>query len=144
MGKWVTRAGAKVDRVACPWLIRRFLDPQAEFLFVPAARVQEVATREGAIPFDAPGVELGHRDGGCSFETILAKYRLADPALQRLARIVHGADIASDISSAPESAGLKALAEGMALAVADDQEKLRLSFPLYDALYAYCQASAAK
>ncbi|MBI3953388.1 MAG: chromate resistance protein [Chloroflexi bacterium] len=142
MGKWVTRAGAKVDRVACPWLIVKFIDPQAEFLFVPADQVQAVAAREGAIAFDAAGVELGHSEGRCSFETILAKYGLADPALQRLARIVHGADIAADLGTAPESAGLKAFSEGMALVVGDDHEKLRLATPLYDALYAYCRSQA--
>jgi len=144
MGKWVTRAGAKVDRVACPWLIRRFIDPNAEFLFVPAAQVLFVAARDDAAPFDAPGVELGHSDGGCSFETIIRKFGLKDPALERLARIVHGADIPADIAIAPESAGLKAIADGMALTMSDDHEKLRLAFPLYDALYAYCQSRLAE
>jgi hypothetical protein len=137
--KWVTRKGAKVDRVACPWLIRRFVDPQAEFLFVPADEVAQVAERQGAIPFDAPGVELGHRDGKCSFEAIIAKYDLRDPALARLAGIVHGADVSADVDRAPESRGLKAIAEGFALTTPDDHEKLRLESPLYDALYAWCQ-----
>ena len=137
--KWVTREGAKVDRVACPWLIRRFVDPQAEFLFVPADQVAEVAAREGAIPYDAPGVELGHHGGKCSFEAIIDRYDLRDPALQQLARIVHGADVSGDVEKVPESRGLKAIAEGFALIVADDHEKLRLETPLYDALYAWCK-----
>jgi hypothetical protein len=136
--KWVTRQGAKVDRVACPWLIRRFVDPEAEFLFVPADQVAEVAAREGAIPYDAPGAELGHHDGKCSFEAIIAKHGLRDPALLRLAEIVHGADVKADLDRTPESAGLKAIAEGFALTTPDDHEKLRLETPLYDALYAWC------
>jgi hypothetical protein len=136
--KWITRAGAKVDRVACPWLIRRFIDPQAEFLFVPSDKVLETARSEQATPFDVHGVELGHANGGCSFETILTKYRLADPALQRLARIVHAADIAEDLHTAPEGAGLLALSEGMARMCPDDHKKLEAMFPVYDALYAYC------
>jgi hypothetical protein len=136
--KWVTREGAKVDRVACPWLIRRFVDPAAEFLFVPADQVAQVVEREGAIPYDAPGVELGHHEGKCSFEAIIAKYDLRDPALLRLAGIVHGADVKADVDCTPESAGLKAIAEGFALTTSDDHEKLRLETPLYDALYAWC------
>ncbi|MBI4329175.1 MAG: chromate resistance protein [Chloroflexi bacterium] len=137
--KWVTRAGAKVDRVACPWLIRRFIDPEAEFLFVPAEQVLQVAQKEEAIPFDAQGVELGHRDGKCSFETIIGKYGLRDPALDRLASIVHGADVSQDLGITPESAGLLAVSEGLAETCPDDHRKLELMFPVYDALYAYCQ-----
>lgn len=138
--KWVTRKNANVDRVACPWLITRFIDAQAEFIFAPADEVLEVAKREGAIPFDVSGVELGHVDGRCSFESIMVKYQLNDPALQRLATIVHGADISADIAIAPESAGLKAIAHGFALAHGDkDHEKIRLETPMYDALYAWCQ-----
>src|SRR6266478_7706703 len=95
--KWVTRKNANVDRIACPWLIRRFIDKDAEFLFVPAEDVSAVADREGAIPYDVKGVELGHVDGRCSFESIIVKYQLMDPALERLARIVHGADVLEDI-----------------------------------------------
>src|SRR5881396_1614313 len=95
--KWVTRERVKVDRVACPWLIRKFVDPHAEFLFVPAERVLEVADREVAIPFDVPGVELGHHEGRCSFEAIVAKYEISDPAIQLLAQIVHGADVSDDL-----------------------------------------------
>src|SRR5574341_2013987 len=95
--KWITREKVKVDRVACPWLIRKFVDPKAEFLFVPAEKVPESAEKEGAIPFDAPGVELGHHDGKCSFEAIVAKYHIHDPAIELLAKIVHGADVQSDL-----------------------------------------------
>ena len=142
--KWVTRANAKVDRVACPWLVRRFIDPEAEFLFVPAGEVPAVAEREGAIPFDVPGVELGHVDGRCSFESILLKYGLTgDPALVALARIVHAADVAEDIDTAPEGPGLKAIAHGFSLLHgADDLRKIELETPLYDALYAWCRNQA--
>ena len=139
--KWVTRENAKVDRIACPWLIRRFIDPDAEFLYVPADEVKSVAGREGAIPYDVPGVELGHVDGRCSFESILLKYGLTtDPALVALGRIVHAADIAADIGTAPEGAGLKAIAHGFALLwKLEDHRKIELESPLYDALYAWCQ-----
>jgi hypothetical protein len=138
--KWVTRKNANVDRIACPWLIRRFVDKDAEFLYVPGEQVRAVAEREGAIPYDVEGVELGHVDGRCSFESIVVKYKLTDPALQRLAKIVHGADVSSDVNIVPESAGLKAIANGFALAHGDnDQEKIRLETPMYDALYAWCQ-----
>jgi hypothetical protein len=138
--KWVTRKNANVDRVACPWLIRRFVDRDAEFLYVPSEEVEEVVRREGAIPYDVKGVELGHVDGRCSFESIIVKYKLTDPALQRLAKIVHGADVSSDIDITPESAGLLAIAHGFALAHGDnDHEKIRLETPMYDALYAWCE-----
>jgi hypothetical protein len=137
--KWVTRRNANVDRVACPWLIRRFVDPDAEFLYVPAEEVAEVAERESAIPYDVQGVELGHVDGRCSFESIMVKYGLTDPGLEQLARIVHGADVAADIDMVPESRGLKAIAYGFALVHGeDDHEKIRLETPMYDALYAWC------
>jgi len=139
--KWITRANANVDRVACPWLIKRFVDPQAEFLFVPADQVMASAERERAIPYDVPNVELGHVDGRCSFESIVLKYNLKDPALAELARIVHGADVAKDVSITPESAGLSAIAHGFALVHGeDDLEKLRLESPMYDALYTWCQS----
>ncbi len=140
--KWVTRARPKVDRVACPWLIRRFVDPGAEFLYVPADQVAAVVTREGAIPFDVPGVELGHHGEECSFDAILRKYKLDDPALGRLARIVRGADTAAK-DLAPESRGLDAIAEGFRLAFQDDHELLERELPVYDALYAYCRARAS-
>src|SRR6516162_10365935 len=134
--KWVTRENAKVDRIACPWLIRRFVDPNAEFLFVPSAEVREVAEREGAIPVDVKGVELGHVDGRCSFESIMLKYNLlGDPALIALAKIVHAADIAADIDTVPEGRGLKAIAHGFSLLLGrDDARKIVLETPLYDAL----------
>ena len=143
--KWVTRKNANVDRIACPWLIRRFVDPQAQFLYVPAEEVVAMAKREGAIPYDVQGVELGHVDGRCSFESIMVKYRLDDPGLRLLARIVHGADVAADIGIVPEAAGLKAIAHGFALVHGDaDHEKIRLETPMYDALYAWCQKQVAE
>ena len=140
--KWVTREGAKTDRVACPWLIRRFIDPQAELLFVPKDQVLEAARREGGKSFDCPGADYAHRDGKCSFEVLLEEYRLQDPALHLLAQIVHGADIPADVAIAPEAAGLQAIAHGFAEICRDDHRKLELEFPVYDALYAWCQAKA--
>ncbi len=141
--KWVTRARPKVDRVACPWLIKRFVDPQAEFLYVPADQVMEVAKHEGAIPFDVPNAELGHHGAECSFDAIIRKHNLTDSALNRLAVIVRGADTdAKDL--APECRGLEAIAEGFRLAYADDQELLEREMPVYDALYAYCRAMVQK
>ena|SRR5438067_2762620 len=138
--KWVTRKNANVDRVACPWLIKRFVDADAEFLFVAADEVMTVAERERAIPYDVPNVELGHVDGRCSFESIILKHGLADPGLDRLARIVHGADVAGDVGITVESAGLKAIAHGFALVHGeDDHEKIRLETPMYDALYEWCR-----
>ncbi len=142
--KWVTRKNANVDRIACPWLIRKFVDKDPAFMYVPAEEVLAVAEREGAIPYDVKGVELGHVDGRCSFESIMVKYHLTDPALQKLAKIVHGADVAADVNIVPEAAGLKAIAHGFALVHGDnDHEKLRLETPLYDALYAWCQQQVA-
>ncbi len=141
--KWVTRKNANVDRVACPWLIRRFIDTDATFLFVPNDEVMAVAEREHAIPFDVTGVELGHVNGRCSFESIVLKYKVTDPAVTLLGRIVHGADIPADITIEPEAAGLRAIAYGFASIHGDnDQEKIRLETPLYDALYAWCQHRA--
>jgi hypothetical protein len=136
--KWVTRSHVHVDRVACPWLIRRFVDSEAEFIFVPASRIQEVAEDEGAIPFDAPGVELGHRDGNCSFETIIAKYELKDKALLKLAHIVHCADTDA-LAEDPLAAGLEAIAVGYSLRFPDDHANLTHQFEVYDALYAWCR-----
>ena len=141
--KWVTRARPKVDRVACPWLIRRFVDPQAEFLYVPADQVAAVAAREGATPYDVPNAELGHHGAECSFDAIVKKYHLTDPALLRLALIVRGADTAAkDLT--PESRGLEAVAEGFRIVYRDDHELLEHEMPVYDALYAYCQQQTAK
>jgi hypothetical protein len=138
--KWVTREHVKVDRVACPWLIRKYIDPGAEFLFVPAKDVAAVAEREGAEPFDTQGARLGHRDGMCSFETIIEEYGLLarDPALARMAEIIHGADVSADLDRVPESRGLKAIAEGFGLVYDDDHDILEAEFPLYDALHAWC------
>jgi hypothetical protein len=136
--KLVTRARPKVDRVACPWLIKRFIDPEAEFLYVPADQVMEVSRREGAIPFDVPGAELGHHGAECSFDAIIRKYNLTDSALQKLAVIVRGADTdAKDL--APECRGLEAIAEGFRLVYSDDHELLEREMPVYDAIYAYCR-----
>jgi len=131
-----------VDRVACPWLIRRFVDPEARFLFVPKDQVMAVAERAGAIPYDVPGVELGHHGAQCSFDAILDKHRLDDPALRRLAMIVRSADTDA-IDLTPESRGLRAIAQGFSLAYADDLEQLEAEFPVYDALYAWCRSQVA-
>jgi hypothetical protein len=138
--KWITREHVKVDRVACPWLIRKYSEPEAEFHFVPAADVAAVAEREGATPFDTQGAKLGHRDGKCSFETIIDEYGLLarDPALRRMAEIIHGADVSADLDRVPESRGLKAIAEGFGLVYPDDHAILAAEFPLYDALHAWC------
>ena len=140
--KWVTRERPKVDRVACPWLIKRFVDPQAEFLYAPAEQVAAVAEREGATPYDVEGAELGHRGEECSFDAIIRKYDLVgDSALARLARIVRGADTpAHDLT--PESRGLLAVAQGFSLAYDDDQVQLAAELPVYDALYAWCRQQA--
>ncbi len=135
--KWVTRERPKVDRIACPWLIKRFVDPSAEFLYVPADQVTAVAEKERAVPYDVPGVELGHHGPECSFDAILKKYNLTDPALQKLALIVRGADT-EDKDLTPESRGLEAIAEGFRQTHSDDHEQLDRELPVYDALYAYC------
>lgn len=144
--KFVTRAKVKVDRVACPWLLKRFIDPEAEFLFVPAEDVVAVGEREGATAFDVPNVDLGHRGPLCSFDAFLEKYRLDDPALHALARIIRGADT-SDRELTPESAGLWAIASGFAALspsrFRDDHALLEAEFPVYDALYAFCQGKIA-
>ena len=142
--KWVTRSHAHVDRVACPWLIKRFVDNQAEVLFVPKSQVGKVAKETGAIPFDAPDVELGHHEGRCSFETILLKYDLKDPALLRLSRIVHAADIAQDIDTDPIARGVEAIATGFSVLFPDDDTNLERQFVVYDALYAWCRLQVAK
>jgi hypothetical protein len=136
--KWVTRRKARVDRIACPWLIQRFIDSGAEFLFVPEDQVAETARRESAIPFDVPGAELGHHGEQCSFDAFLHTYKLTDPALRALATIVRGADTdARDI--AKEAWGLYAVASGFRETSRDDYENMARQFPVYDALYAYCQ-----
>jgi len=142
--KWVTRSHVHVDRVACPWLIKRFVDNEAEFLFVPSSQVKKVTSDTGAIPFDAPEVELGHHEGRCSFESIMLKYELKDPALQRLAKIVHSADVTTDIDKDPIARGLEAIAVGYSLRYSDDEENLEYQFEVYDALYAWCRLQVAK
>jgi hypothetical protein len=139
--KWVTRENANVDRIACPWLIKRFIDPQAEFLFVSRDQVLETAEREMAHSYDAPGAQYTHRDGKCSFDVLVEEFNLTgDPALVRLARIVHAADISQDRDTSPEGRGLSAIAHGFAqLHGTDDHKKLELETPVYDALYAWCE-----
>ena len=138
--KWVTREKARVDRIACPWLISRFIDNEPTFLFVPADQVKKVAEREGAIPYDIPGVELGHYGERCSFDAFLDKYNLTDTALQALAPIVRGADTNAR-QLTPESAGLYALATGFQAIATNDHDNMAKQFPAYDALYAYCRAT---
>jgi hypothetical protein len=137
--KWVTREHPKTDRIACPWLIRKFIDPDAEILYVPDAEVLSTAQREGATSFDAPGASYTHRDGLCSFEVLIADYKLTDPALEIMAPIVHGADIDKGIDTTRESAGLIAISHGFALLDLTDERQLELELPVYDALYAWCQ-----
>ena len=136
--KFVTREKPKVDRVACPWLIRKFIDPNAELLFVPAAEVMKTAEREGALPFDVPEVELGHQDGGSSFESFIRKYNLTDPALLQLAQIVHAADT-QDRQAALEGEGLRQIANGWHLLDWSLEKRLEVGFAVYDCLYAVCQ-----
>jgi len=137
--KWITRSHVHVDRVACPWLITRFVDSEAEFLFAPNSQIAQIAAETGAIPFDSPGVELGHHEGQCSFEAIILKYGLKDPALLRLARIIHAADVAADIDTDPLARGLEAIAVGYSLRFPRDHDNLAAQFPVYDALYAWCR-----
>ena len=141
---WVTRSHVHVDRVACPWLITRFIDSQAEFLFVPASQIEQVVKETGAIPFDAPGVELGHHEGRCSFESIILKYGLKEPGLLRLAKIVHAADVIQDLDTDPLARGLEAIASGFSLRFPDDEENLSYQFDVYDALYAWCRLDVAR
>ena len=138
--KWITRQNAKVDRVACPWLIRRFIDPQAEFLFVSEDQLLQISRQEGAAPFDAtrfPEVKLNHRGERCTFEAILEDYKLTDPALHLLGLIVRGADVKGQELVSPESVGLRAIAQGFALFGISDEERLEREFPIYDALFEY-------
>jgi hypothetical protein len=140
--KWVTREKARVDRIACPWLITRFIDKDPTFLFVPARDVLAVAKQEEAIPYDVPGVELGHHGDQCSFDAFLDKYELKDPALLELALIVRGADTEAR-GLTPESAGLYAVATGFQAMARDDFDNMQKQFPVYDALYDYCRARLA-
>ncbi len=136
--KWITRERPKIDRIACPWLIERFIDKDAEFLYVPAADVLRIAKDTGATPYDIPGVELSHVGELCSFDAFLSKYNLVEPALQQLAVIVRGADT-SRLDLAPQSAGLYALSLGLSQCFANDHEMLKHGLVMYDALYAWCE-----
>ena len=136
--KWVTREYVHVDRTACPWLIKKFIDPEAEFIFVPVEKIEEISRSEGAVPFDTPGAKLGHRDGKYSFETIIEEYKLKDPVLQELAKIVHSADT-SDTELAPEGIGLSAIMTGARFNAKDDFEAVEKAVYIYDALYSYCK-----
>jgi protein-tyrosine-phosphatase len=140
--KWITRERARVDRIACPWLISRFIDPAPVFLFVPAPEVLAAATREGAVPYDVPNVELGHHGPKCSFDAFVERYELDDPGLAQLAEIVRGADT-DHRSLTPESAGLYAAATGFQSISRDDFDNMARQFPMYDALHAYCRAQVA-
>jgi hypothetical protein len=139
--KWITRENANVDRIACPWLIKRFVDADAEFIYAPGDRVTDEARRQDAIPYDVKDVELGHVDGRCSFDSIMRKYSLFnDPALVELAKVVHAADVSEDIDTSPYGRGLRAIANGFALVHGkEDHRKIELETPMYDALYAFFQ-----
>lgn len=136
--RWVTRERPKIDRIACPWLVRRFIDPEAEFLYVPSQEVKSTARDKEAVPYDVPGVEFTHEGENCSFDAFIARYRLKDPALDELARIVRGADTGK-LGLAPQSAGLLAVSLGLSLVFQDDHEMLRHGMTLYDALYRWCK-----
>jgi len=145
--RWITREDIKVDRVACPWLIKRFVDRDAEFMFVAEHELLAAASREGATPFDAtrlPDVKLNHRGDRCTLEAILEDFHLTDPALQQLGRIVRAADVKGQEAVAPEGLGLRAIAQGFAAMGLPDEERLRRQFPMYDALYAYAQKDAVR
>jgi len=142
--KWVTREHPKTDRIACPWLIRAFLDADAEIVYVPPDDVLAYAAREGAISFDAPGATYSHRDGMCSFETLVEEFKIGDPAVLLMAKVVHGADVPEDRDAMPESRGLLAIADGFARLSVDDQRQLELELPVYDALYAWAQGQVAQ
>jgi hypothetical protein len=139
MVKWVTCEHPKTDRIACPWLIRKFIDPNAEIVYVRQDQVLAYAEREGATSFDAPGAKFTHRDGKCSFESLVEDFKISDPAIALLAQVVHGADMSEDRDVTPQSHGLEAIADGFALLGLDDQRQLELELPDYDALYAWAQ-----
>jgi hypothetical protein len=141
--KWITRERPKIDRIACPWLIARFIDKAPEFLYVPAAKVLTVAKETGATPYDIPGVEMTHVGDDCSFDAFLKKYQLNDPALNQLAEIVRGADT-SRLDMTPQSAGLYAISLGLSATFSDDHEMLKHGMVMYDALYAWCRQCQAE
>jgi hypothetical protein len=141
--EWVTREHPKTDRIACPWLIRTFIDRDAEIVYVPREDVLPYAERTGAISFDAPGARYTHRNGLCSFEVLVEEYHLEnDAALGLMARVIHGADVSEDRDATPQSAGLEAIADGFALLDVDDRRQLELELPVYDALYAWARQQA--
>ena len=142
--KWVTREHPHTDRIACPWLIGKFIDADAQIVYLPPGEVLTYAQKEGAISFDAPGAKYTHRDGLCSFEVLIEEHNLgADPALALMAKVVHGADVSSDADATPQSRGLEAIARGFMHLGIDDHEQLRLELPVYDALYAWAQEVVA-
>lgn len=136
--KWVTRQHVHVDRTACPWLIKKFVDPKAEFIFVPVEKIEETAKKEKAIPYDAPGVELGHRGDRCSFDAIVEKYKIKDPAVLELAKIVRAADT-DRMEAVPEATGLEAVMTGLGIVSKDDHETIAKASPVYDAFYTNCK-----
>ena len=136
--KWITRQYVHVDRTACPWLIKKFVDPKAEFIFMPVEKIEEIAMKEKAIPYDAPGVELGHHGDKCSFDAIVEKYKIKDPAVLELAKIVRAADT-DKMEAAPEAAGLEAVMTGFGIASKDDYETIAKASPVYEALYTNCK-----
>jgi hypothetical protein len=140
--KWITRSHVHVDRVACPWLITRFIDSEADFLFVAKKKVLEIAEQEGAIPFDTPGAELNHRDDLCTFDVIIQEYGLMDRALLRMAKVINAADT-DRLAADPLAAGLEAIAVGYSLRFPDDKENIKRQFELYDALYAWCRLAVS-
>ncbi|MBI5583902.1 MAG: chromate resistance protein [Deltaproteobacteria bacterium] len=140
--KWITRSHVHVDRVACPWLIARFIDSQAEFLFVPKSKVLEIAAKEGAVPFDTPGADLHHRGNLCTFDVLIQEFGLTDKALLRMARIVNAADT-DRLAADPLAAGFEAIAVGYGLRYPDDRENIARQFEVYDALYAWCRLEVA-
>ena len=142
--KWITRSHVHVDRVACPWLIKRFIDSEAEFLFVPASQIEETVKMTGAIPFDVSGAVLGHQEDRCSFESIMVKYGIKEPGIVRMAKIIHAADIEKEIDSDPIARGLEAMAVGYSLRYPDDNENLAHQFEVYDGLYAWCRLQVFK
>ena len=141
--KWITRERPKIDRIACPWLVARFIDEAPEFLYVPAGDVMRLAADTDAIPYDVPNVELGHHDDRCSFDAFIEKYQLIDPALNKLALIVRAADCGQP-QLAKEAAGLLAISKGLSLNFADDHEMLKAGMVMYDALYAWCADTPLK
>ena len=141
--KWITRSHVHVDRVACPWLITRFIDSDAEFLFVPKSKVREMAEKTGAIPFDTPGAELHHRDALCTFDVIIKDYELADKALLRMAKVINAADT-DHLEADPLAAGFEAIAVGYGLRFPDDLQNIEGQFEVYDALYAWCRLDVAR